>query len=91
MGWVINHMEYPIEFLRTGILSGISVNGNNLIIENVMINDNRNNNVYQCVTLLDLGVPPTQNNPITLCNPITNPITTLRNPIYIYIYIYICC
>ena len=59
VGWVINHMEYPIEFLHTGILSGISVNGNNLIIENVMISDNRNNTVYQCVTLLDLGVPPT--------------------------------
>ena len=58
-------MEFPIEALRNGIISGISVNGNNLIVENIMINDDRNNTVYQCLTLLGLGIP-IQSDPITL-------------------------
>ena len=63
--WVINHVEFPIETLRNGTVTDISVNGNNLIVENIMINDDRNNTVYQCI-LLQLGMLPIRSYPITL-------------------------
>ena len=66
MVWVINHVEFPIEALRNGTVTGISVNGNNLIVENIMINDDRNNTVYQCIIILQLGMLPIRGDPITL-------------------------
>ena len=49
--WIINYLLYRIQQLHQGIIAGFSSNGNNLIIENIMMNDDRNNTEYQCVTV----------------------------------------
>ena len=50
--WVIQQMEpYSLQQLHNGILTGYSTNGNNLIIENIMMNDNRNDTEYNCVVV----------------------------------------
>ena len=48
--WLINHVgPYTLQQLRDGILTGYSSNGSNLIIENIMMNDDRNDTEYNCV------------------------------------------
>ena len=49
VGWVINDtlFEEPTKYP-----SGYSLNGNNLIVENIMINDFRNNTEFKCMMLL---------------------------------------
>ena len=49
--WVIDMALYTIQRLHNGILTGYSTNGNNLIIENIMMNDDRNVTEYSCVTV----------------------------------------
>ena len=50
--WVIDYgAVYPVQRLHNGILAGYSTNGNNLIIENIMMNDDRNDTEYSCVTV----------------------------------------
>ena len=57
--WIINNgVIYTVQRLHNGILTGYSTNGNNLVIENIMMNDVRNNTEYICVT-----VPSTVSNP----------------------------
>ena len=56
--WVINDGgPYTVQQLHNGILDGYSTNGNNLIIENIMMNDDRNNTEYSCVTVLSTVYP----------------------------------
>ena len=50
VAWTINHgTPYTVSGLRNGIVAGYSTNGNNLIVENIMMNDDRNNTEYRCV------------------------------------------
>ena len=57
--WTINHSgPYTVQGLRNGILTEYSSNGSNLIIENIMMNDVRNNTEYSCVTVLSTGHYP---------------------------------
>ena len=49
--WVINTVVYTVQELHNGPLTGYSSNGNNLIIDNIMMNDDRNNTVYSCGTV----------------------------------------
>ena len=50
--WIIGHgMVYTVQQLHNGILTGYNLNGNNLIIENIMLNDDRNDTEYSCVTV----------------------------------------
>ena len=52
VAWTINHgTPYTVSGLRNGIVAGYSVNKttNNLIVENIMMNDGRNNTEYRCV------------------------------------------
>ena len=50
VGWMINNNgPYKIQQLHNGIVTGYSINGNNLIIENIMMNDDRDGTEYQCV------------------------------------------
>ena len=50
--WVIQDLgPYTVQQLRHGILTGYSSNGSNLIIENIMMNDDRNDNEYSCVVV----------------------------------------
>ena len=49
--WIINHVVYTVQQLRDGIVTGYNKSGNNLIIENVMMNDSRNSTEYSCVII----------------------------------------
>ena len=57
--WIINNVAYSLQQLYNGILTGYSTNGNNLIIENIMMNDDRNGTVYICVTVSSTVSQPT--------------------------------
>ena len=51
-GWLVNNMgPYRINFFRSGILTGHSatLDSNNLIVENIIMNDDRNGSEYRCV------------------------------------------
>ena len=51
VAWLINYNgPYGVSALRNGILKGYSANitTNNLIIENITVNDVRNNTEYRC-------------------------------------------
>ena len=71
--WLINNNgPYTPPLLHNGLLTGYSINGNNLIIENIMMNDDRNDTEYSCVTVSSTVTNPTlsdiedQNDPIIL-------------------------
>ena len=58
--WIINHGgPYTVQQLHSGILTGYSSSGNNLIIENIMMNDDRNDTEYNCVTVPSIVSNPT--------------------------------
>ena len=53
--WLVNNMgPYGINALRGGILPGhtTTLDSNNLIVENITMNDVRNDTEYQCVIVL---------------------------------------
>ena len=54
IAWIINHRFYSVNALRAGILPGYSadVNNSNLIVQNIVMNDVRNNTEYQCVIVI---------------------------------------
>ena len=55
VAWLIGHVgPYTIITLQKDIHTGYSTNGNNLIVENIMMNDGRNNTEYRCV-IITLG------------------------------------
>ena len=72
--WVINNVLYTLQQLRDGILTGYNSNGNNLIIENIMMNDVRNNTQYSCGTVLS-----------TVSNPKTADIINESDPTILYV------
>ena len=60
--WLIDNGEiHTVQQLHNGILTGYSSNGNNLIIENIIVNDDRNDTEYICVTVLGAVSNPTLN------------------------------
>ena len=73
--WAIdNGIVYTVQQLRDGILTGYSTNGNNLIIENIMMNDDRNVTEYSCVTV-----------PSTVSQPTVADITDESDPTILYV------
>ena len=72
--WIINYLLYRIQQLHQGIIAGFSSNGNNLIIENIMMNDDRNNTEYSCVTVSS-----------TVSNPTVPDIIDESDPIILYV------
>ena len=58
-GWLVNNMgPYRRSALRSGILPGhiATLGSNNLIVENIMINDDRNGSDYRCVIVPAQGM-----------------------------------
>ena len=58
-GWVVNNVgPYRRNVIRGGILTGHSatLDNNNLIVENIMMNDVRNGSEYRCVIIPAQGV-----------------------------------
>ena len=68
--WIINHgAPHTVQQLHNGILTGYSTNGNNLIIENIMMNDDRNDTEYSCATIPSTVSQPTFANIIDESDP----------------------
>ena len=59
--WIIDngYLVYTVQLLHNGILTGYSSNGNNLMIENIMMNDDRNVTMYSCGTVSSTVSQPT--------------------------------
>ena len=58
-GWLVNNVgPYRINSLRSGILTGhtATVDSSNLIVENIMMNDVRNDSEYICVVIPAQGM-----------------------------------
>ena len=64
--WIINHIFYEINSLNNDILPGYSANflNNNLMVENIVMNDHRNDSNYLCAivtlgttTIVDISDP----------------------------------
>ena len=52
VAWTLNYgTPYTVMGLRNGEVAEYSSNGNNLIVENIMMNDDRNNTEYRCVII----------------------------------------
>ena len=52
VAWYINHAgPFTAQQLHDGLLPGYSVNGTNLTVENIMMNDSRNDSEYRCVIM----------------------------------------
>ena len=51
LGWTINHIFYGVNSLNGGIRRGYSADllNNNLIVQNVVMNDPRDDTEYRCV------------------------------------------
>ena len=66
VAWIIDHgVLYTVQQLRNGILTGYSSTGNNLII----MNDDRNDIKYSCVTVPSTVSQPTLVDIIDESNP----------------------
>ena len=53
--WIVDHEgQHGVNALFNSILPGYSTNGNNLIVENIIMNDGRNNSEYRCVIVLQV-------------------------------------
>ena len=58
-GWLVNNEgPHTINSLHSGILTGhtATLDSNNLIVENIMMNDSRNGSEYQCVVIPAQGM-----------------------------------
>ena len=56
VAWEINHIRYGIETLHNNVLAGYFVAGYfnpNVIVENIVMNDKRNNTEHKCLLLLN--------------------------------------
>ena len=49
--WIINNMLYTVQRIHNGIVTGYSSDGNNVVIKKILMNDDRNNTEYICVTI----------------------------------------
>ena len=57
-GWLVNNIPYRRNALRNGILAGhtTTLGSSNLIVENIMMNDVRNDSDYRCVIIPAQGM-----------------------------------
>ena len=57
VGWTINQIAHTLNAIQNGIASGYTANlgSNNLIVQNIMMNDERNDTEYRCaiVTIVE--------------------------------------
>ena len=53
--WLINHIPHGVQSLINGIVGdrySADANNNNLIVQNIVMNDDRNDTDYQCVIVM---------------------------------------
>ena len=72
--WLIDTVVYTVQRLHNGILNGYNSSGNDLVIESIMMNDDRNDTEYICVTVLS-----------TLSNPTFADIVDQSDPTILYV------
>ena len=79
--WRVNRTTYTPNQLFSGSLTGhnISLTGRNIIVEDIMINDDRNGSVYICVILQGLGTPDIESDPTILLVAGMSYISIVRN------------
>ena len=78
--WIVNNVSYTLSELFTGQLAGHSSNGSNIIVEDIMMNDDRNGNMYTCVVPQIPPTPDIISSPTILC--VAGEYTYLRYYIY---------
>jgi len=54
--WRVNGTLFTLAQLFDGVLTGHNISGDNIIVENIMMNDGRNGTEYICVIA---QIPPT--------------------------------
>ena len=64
--WRVNNVAYTQSNLFTGQLARHNITGSNIIVENIMMNDNRNGSVYICVIPQTPPTPDIESDPTTL-------------------------
>ena len=54
IGWIINQEAHALNSIQNGIEPGYTANlgSNNLIVQNIMMNDDRNDTEYQCAIVI---------------------------------------
>ena len=75
--WLIGHRgPYGVSAIHNGIVTGYTTNlfSNNLIVENITMNDDRNDTEYRCVTVLS-----------TVSNPTLSDILDESDPTILYV------
>ena len=65
-GWRVNGVSYTISDIFTGQLAGHSNSGSNIIVEDIMMNDDRNGSVYICFIPQISPTPDIESDPTTL-------------------------
>ena len=58
--------SYTLNELFTGQLAGHNINGNNIIVEDIMMNDDRNGSVYICILPQTPPTPDIESDPTIL-------------------------
>ena len=64
--WRVNNVTYTLSQLFTGQLAGHNSNGSNIIVEDIMMNDDRNGSVYICLIPQTPPVPDIVSSPTIL-------------------------
>ena len=64
--WRVNSVVYTLTDLFNGTLAGHNTTGINIIVEDIMMNDNRNGSVYICLIQQIPPIPDIVSDPITL-------------------------
>ena len=64
--WRINNVTYTLSQLFNGQLARHNINGNNIIVEDIMMNDDRNGSIYICVIQQIPPIPDIESDPTIL-------------------------
>ena len=64
--WIVNGLSYTLSDLFTGQLVGHNSSGINIIVEDIMMNDDRNGSVYICIIPQAPPTPDIESDPTTL-------------------------
>ena len=64
--WRVNGVSYTLSDLFTGQLAGHNITAGNIIVEDIMMNDDRNGSVYICIIPQVPPTPDIESDPTTL-------------------------
>lgn len=64
--WRVNGDTYTPNDLFAGVLTGHNITGSYIIVEDIVMNDTRNNSIYICFIPQGVGMPDIVSDPTTL-------------------------